>query len=358
MTDPRDEGLPLPRYVPGADQRANLREVAPGLYVGGMIAVCERPTQTRDWWAVVDCHGYRVDGQREVRFGTLPRVVRYGFDDCGPVPASLLAAASALYRERGGDVLVCCAAGSSRSAAVAYAMMRDVLGAPHDDALARVSQRGGGPHPATLASAKAWVMRKEFSQCEELRATVAAQKLDNESLRDDLRRHMDAAALHREERRLTATEGEEMRDRLLNLLARIHRDGGHYTEANGVEKASEDADVIVAELFGARSAIAHHYEAEVRRIAERVGGVNLGAPINTVGRMAWHVIHLREGFAAIAPRCQCGQIALHESVVIGGVAPLRVCDGAVCLAVARAAGVELREMPHAMVVRASKGTVR
>ena len=151
--------MTFPRYVPEADQRANLREVAPGLYVGGMIAVCERPTRTRDWWAVVDCHGYRHEGQREYRFGTLPRVVRYGFDDCGPVPVSLLVAASALYRERSGEILVCCAAGISRSASVAYAMMRDVLGTPHDEALASVSQRGGGPHPTTLASAQAWVMR-------------------------------------------------------------------------------------------------------------------------------------------------------------------------------------------------------
>ena len=36
---------------------------------------------------------------------------------------------------------------------------------------------------------------------------------------------------------------------LRNLLARIHRDGGHYTEAHGLEKAVADADVIVARLF-------------------------------------------------------------------------------------------------------------
>jgi hypothetical protein len=149
----------FPRYVLEADQRANLREVAPNLFVGGMIAVCERPTRTRDWWAVIDCHGYRQEGQREVRMGTLPRVVRYGFDDCGPVPVPLLVAASALYRERGGAMLVSCAAGASRSASVAYAVMRDVLGTPHDEALACVSQRGGGPHPTTLASAQARVMR-------------------------------------------------------------------------------------------------------------------------------------------------------------------------------------------------------
>lgn len=36
--------------------------------------------------------------------------------------------------------------------------------------------------------------------------------------------------------------------RLLNLLARIHRDGGHYIAQHGLEKACIDADIIVANL--------------------------------------------------------------------------------------------------------------
>jgi hypothetical protein len=35
---------------------------------------------------------------------------------------------------------------------------------------------------------------------------------------------------------------------LLNLLARIHRDGGQYVEAHGVEKATHDAEMEVARL--------------------------------------------------------------------------------------------------------------
>lgn len=35
----------------------------------------------------------------------------------------------------------------------------------------------------------------------------------------------------------------------MNLLARIHRDGGHYVEEHGVAKAVADADVIVAKLL-------------------------------------------------------------------------------------------------------------
>lgn len=35
---------------------------------------------------------------------------------------------------------------------------------------------------------------------------------------------------------------------LLDLLARIHRDGGQYTEKNGLEKAVEDAHEAIAYL--------------------------------------------------------------------------------------------------------------
>lgn len=37
---------------------------------------------------------------------------------------------------------------------------------------------------------------------------------------------------------------------LANLLARIHRDGGHYQQEHGTEKACEDAHQIVAHLIG------------------------------------------------------------------------------------------------------------
>lgn len=42
-------------------------------------------------------------------------------------------------------------------------------------------------------------------------------------------------------------KAERQRD---NLLARIHRDGGHYVTLHGLEKACADADLIVANLHG------------------------------------------------------------------------------------------------------------
>lgn len=41
---------------------------------------------------------------------------------------------------------------------------------------------------------------------------------------------------------------EILRDHLRNLLARIHRDGGHYTAAHGIDKAVKDADLLVTNL--------------------------------------------------------------------------------------------------------------
>jgi hypothetical protein len=151
----------FPRWVPGVDARAALREVGDNLYVGGMIAACERPSKTRDWWGMIDCHGFREDGKREPRIAQIPRVIRYGFDDGDRVPEELLVAAEALYRAAQGPLLVSCAAGASRSAAVAYALLRVVRGYSHEGALARVKLHGGGPALVTLASAEKWADRRE-----------------------------------------------------------------------------------------------------------------------------------------------------------------------------------------------------
>ncbi len=147
-----------PRWHADADRRAALREVSSGLYVGGMIAVCERPYSHTDWWAVIDCHGYREEGKRELRLGQLPRVIRYGFNDGGAVPPDLLSAAVSIFDARRGPVLVSCAAGMSRSVSVAYAILRVVEGFDHEEALRRASLPGDncGPAPVTLGTAKMW----------------------------------------------------------------------------------------------------------------------------------------------------------------------------------------------------------
>lgn len=54
----------------------------------------------------------------------------------------------------------------------------------------------------------------------------------------------------RDEARISLGEAEH---HLSNLLARIHRDGGHYEADHGAVKAAEDADKIVANLYAAEA---------------------------------------------------------------------------------------------------------
>ena len=41
----------------------------------------------------------------------------------------------------------------------------------------------------------------------------------------------------------------KMQSYLLNLLAVIHRDGGHYTEKHGINKSVKDAMLIVSHFL-------------------------------------------------------------------------------------------------------------
>ncbi len=50
------------------------------------------------------------------------------------------------------------------------------------------------------------------------------------------------------ERDALQQEVERLRHHLSNLLARIHRDGGHYEQAVGTDRAVQDADTRVAQL--------------------------------------------------------------------------------------------------------------
>jgi hypothetical protein len=66
-----------------------------------------------------------------------------------------------------------------------------------------------------------------------------------ESVRDDARRVSQRYLDDKREAYATLTE---IQRHLLNLLARIHRDGGHHTDQHGLTKSVADADLRVAEL--------------------------------------------------------------------------------------------------------------
>ena len=170
-----DAELPFPEWVRTADQRAMLRCVAPNLYVGGATAVLERVRPNVEWWAAVDVHGPRHSNafRREPAYGDIARTLRYGFDDGAPVPDGLLAAVVAFVAPRRGPVLISCAAGVSRSASVAYAVIRAELGVGHDVALRLVSCPGGAPLPVTLNSARRWADAYGPPKCRACRGTGA-----------------------------------------------------------------------------------------------------------------------------------------------------------------------------------------
>lgn len=48
---------------------------------------------------------------------------------------------------------------------------------------------------------------------------------------------------------LTAKKAPTAEEMLRSLLARIHRDGGHYTEEHGLKKSVEDADQLIADML-------------------------------------------------------------------------------------------------------------
>jgi hypothetical protein len=82
---------------------------------------------------------------------------------------------------------------------------------------------------------------------EDLRVRAeAAKPLESSDLASE--RFIDAASPRR------VLELLDSHRHLRNLLARIHRDGGHHTEACGLEKSVADADAAVAMYIGAYDA--------------------------------------------------------------------------------------------------------
>ena len=69
-----------------------------------------------------------------------------------------------------------------------------------------------------------------------------------ELLRENGDADEDAAFAHR------VLEALDSHRHLRNLLARIHRDGGHHTDACGLEKSVLDADAAVAMYISAYDA--------------------------------------------------------------------------------------------------------
>jgi hypothetical protein len=147
-----------PRWIAGGPAdvsvRSNvlLREVADGLFVGSSLALP----------IIGQCAAVQLSDRCPWHDGP---TLRMPFADGTAIPDDVLHAAVVFARAWRGTlpVLVQCHAGLSRSASVAYAIMRRVDRLSHAEALARVahSQEHNDrtlhwPNMHTLASAKAW----------------------------------------------------------------------------------------------------------------------------------------------------------------------------------------------------------
>ena len=158
-----------PRWLQAPDEGANLREVAPGLYVGAESSPAryyEMPSG--HFTTIVDFYGsYRHATSPFVRYGyqAADQVYSFPFYDGASFPPGALDAAYAAYQIallEGGQCLLHCQAGLSRSASAAYAIMRRHYKLSHEAALHAVrvpAYRDHFPLPATLASARAWAKR-------------------------------------------------------------------------------------------------------------------------------------------------------------------------------------------------------
>ncbi len=157
--------MAYPRWINPKDE-INLRAVASKLYVGGekAPALC----QGARWRLIVDLYGESLDATSRRGYSDAESLLAWPFNDGNRVPSGLLDVAVPLIglALRRGPVLIHCQAGLSRSASVAYAVLRYHGGLTHQEALSRVITPGYEkiyPKAATLKSARVWVQQQRRS---------------------------------------------------------------------------------------------------------------------------------------------------------------------------------------------------
>ncbi len=141
------------RFEWDVDNDVLLREVRPGLWVGSELA-----RDNYSWLAVVDLYG-------SSRLVTTRRELSWRISDDIPIQLGLLDTTwpFVFHALKKGDVLIHCKAGLSRSASVAYAILRRLDRLDHEEALRRVrvpeDTMDAWPSQPVIRSAREWVWR-------------------------------------------------------------------------------------------------------------------------------------------------------------------------------------------------------
>jgi hypothetical protein len=146
---------------------ANLREVAPNLYVGGLLGFHKGLQHGILWTLMLDVAGlsdssalHQLKRHRDEDLGFETWSVR--LEDGESIPSCVLDELYLLVTThlKRGPVIIQCQMGLSRSASVAYAMLRTIFGLDSAEALRRVQTPGLEMYPLkpTLESAMRWAL--------------------------------------------------------------------------------------------------------------------------------------------------------------------------------------------------------
>ena len=180
----------FPRWIMGGPGERStaivptlLREVAPNLYVGSENATGYMPVTWRTHGALVQLSSSCAP------VGEIP-TYRWTFNDGGPVPGALLddvVRFVSQWRAKG-PVLVQCQAGLSRSASVAYGLLRVLDGLDHAEAERRITTREEHydrplvwPRRPTLESVVAWAEARGASR-PSVPALVTVEEAERQAL--------------------------------------------------------------------------------------------------------------------------------------------------------------------------------
>lgn len=147
---------PLVQYPRWVDRDCTLREVGPGLFVGDWRS----PGLARQIPFKLVVRMTAGSALQPVRSdGSTARILHAPMNDGDALDPATLDAIDQEIRDAlpRGPVLIHCQAGLSRSASVAYAMLRRIFGRSHQAAYSAVKAHANYPLRTTLDSARQWV---------------------------------------------------------------------------------------------------------------------------------------------------------------------------------------------------------